>query len=230
MSRAAESPIGLLFSGGLDSSILAGELCRQGHRVQPIYVVSQLFWEADELRSAKKFLKAIASPPLRELAILQMPAHDLYGNHWSVTGFDVPDADSPDEAVYLPGRNPLLLLKARMWCQLNGISRLAIGCLGSNPFVDASDEFFVALGTLLDQATDSIVEIIRPMARFSKRQLMQLGRELPLELTFSCIHPQDGLHCGQCNKCAERRAAFQLQETGDPTRYSPTITAKQLAR
>jgi 7-cyano-7-deazaguanine synthase len=230
MSHSAKSAVGLLFSGGLDSSILAGELLKQGQSVQPIYITSQLCWEADELCSAKKFLKAIAASALRELVILQMPSRDLYGDHWSVTGVDVPDADSPDEAVYLPGRNPLLVLKARMWCQLNGISRLAIGCLGSNPFIDASDEFFVAFGALLDQATDSVVEVIRPMARFSKRQVMQLGRELPLELTFSCIHPQDGLHCGHCNKCAERRAAFQLQETGDPTRYSQTITVRQLAR
>jgi 7-cyano-7-deazaguanine synthase len=229
MNRATESPIALLFSGGLDSAILVGQLLRHGHRVQPIYVVSELLWEADELPSARRFLKAIASPALQDLVTLQMPARDLYGNHWSVTGINVPDADSPDEAVYLPGRNPLLILKARMWCQLNGISRLAIGCLGSNPFIDASDEFFVPFAALLDQATDSLVEVIRPLASFSKRQAMQLGHDLPLELTFSCIHPRDGLHCGQCNKCAERHAAFQLRNSGDPTHYSQTITASQLA-
>ena len=38
---------------------------------------------------------------------------------------------------------------------------------------------------------------------------MALGRGLPLELTFSCISPLRGLHCGHCNKCAERQAAFR---------------------
>jgi len=39
-------------------------------------------------------------------------------------------------------------------------------------------------------------------------------------LTFSCIAPVDGLHCGRCNKCAERAAAFRLTGTDDPTPYA----------
>jgi 7-cyano-7-deazaguanine synthase len=48
---------------------------------------------------------------------------------------------------------------------------------------------------------------------------MQLGRDMPLELTFSCIDPVDGLHCGRCNKCAERQKAFRSIDLEDPTRY-----------
>ena len=50
--------------------------------------------------------------------------------------------DTPDDAVYLPGRNPLLLVKAVVWCHLHGIDQLALAPLGSNPFADATDEFF----------------------------------------------------------------------------------------
>ena len=216
--------VGLLFSGGLDSSIIAGHLLARGNRVQPLYVALQLHWEEAELQSARRFLRAIADPRLEELVVLTMPAGDLYGDHWSITGVGVPDAESRDEAVYLPGRNPLLLLKARMWCQLNGIGRLAIGCLGGNPFADASEKFFADFGKLLDRATDSCVELFRPLAESSKRQVMELGRELPLEYTFSCINPADGLHCGRCNKCAERQAAFRAAEIDDPTRYAPILT------
>jgi 7-cyano-7-deazaguanine synthase len=48
---------------------------------------------------------------------------------------------------------------------------------------------------------------------------MQLGRELPLEHTYSCIRPVSGLHCGQCNKCAERQRAFAEAGMVDPTVY-----------
>ena len=41
-----------------------------------------------------------------------------------MNGNGVPDADSPDDAVYLPGRNPLLLVKAAVWCRLNAIEQL----------------------------------------------------------------------------------------------------------
>ncbi|HEY4761317.1 MAG TPA: 7-cyano-7-deazaguanine synthase, partial [Thermoguttaceae bacterium] len=64
------------------------------------------------------------------------------------------------------------------------------------------------------------VTVLRPFAQFDKRQVMQLGRNLPLELTFSCIAPAGGLHCGRCNKCKERRMAFRLIETEDPTTYA----------
>jgi 7-cyano-7-deazaguanine synthase len=53
----------------------------------------------------------------------------------------------------------------------------------------------------------------------TKRQVMQLGRELPLELTFSCIAPVGELHCGRCNKCAERQAAFHEAAIVDRTIY-----------
>jgi 7-cyano-7-deazaguanine synthase len=49
---------------------------------------------------------------------------------------------------------------------------------------------------------------------------MELGRDYPLELTFSCINPKGALHCGRCNKCHERREGFQLIGAVDPTNYS----------
>jgi 7-cyano-7-deazaguanine synthase len=49
---------------------------------------------------------------------------------------------------------------------------------------------------------------------------MELGRDCPLELTFSCIAPVDDLHCGVCNKCAERQTAFRLVNRRDLTRYA----------
>lgn len=211
--------VGLLLSGGLDSSILTGHLLAEGYQVFPLYVASGLFWEETELAWARRYLAAIATERLAALTLLQMPVADVYGQHWAITGRQVPDADSPDEAVYLPDRNPLLLLKARMWCQQAGVHRLAIGSLGTNPFPDATDEFFDTFASILNRATQSEVEFLRPLTKLTKRQVMQIGRDLPLELTFSCINPQHGEHCGQCNKCAERHAAFGLIGMADPTRY-----------
>jgi len=42
---------------------------------------------------------------------------------------------------------------------------------------------------------------------------------VPLELTLSCMKPRDGLHCGECSKCRERRDAFREAGIEDPTRY-----------
>jgi 7-cyano-7-deazaguanine synthase len=94
-----------------------------------------------------------------------------------------------------------------------------LGPLKSNPFPDSTPAFYVAYEALFNQALGGELQILRPLEQLTKGEVMQLGRDLPLELTFSCLQPVDGLHCGRCNKCAERRRAFREAGLEDPTRY-----------
>ncbi len=119
-----------------------------------------------------------------------------------MTGENVPDAESPDQAVYLPGRNVLLLGKAMIWCHLNHVPALALAPLSANPFPDATPEFFDAFQDAVNLAVEGKVRIIWPYLHLSKAELLQRGRHLPLQFTFSCIRPVEGRHCGACNKCA----------------------------
>lgn len=218
-SAFSTKKIGLLLSGGLDSCILLGHLIEQGYRVQPFYVCSQLRWEPEELRAVDAFLTSINNDHIEPLIIFDMPLKDVYGKHWSTDGENVPDAFSPDNAVYLPGRNALLIIKASIWCQLNGIDQLALAVLESNPFGDATNQFFNDFVSALDQATGKRVDVVRPFSQFDKKHVMEIGRHLPLDKTFSCISPINGRHCGACNKCAERQKAFESAGIIDPTEY-----------
>src|SRR4051794_11973571 len=121
MISSVRPTMGVLLSGGLGSCIFIAKLLEEGHRVQPVYVRPDLSWQAEELTAARQFLAAMARPTRHELALLEMPVRDLYRDHWSVSGQNTRDADSPDAAVFLPGRNALLLLKAAIWCQMRGI-------------------------------------------------------------------------------------------------------------
>lgn len=230
-SGYSHATVAVLVSGGLDSSILLADLLRQGRRVQPLYVRSHLFWEAAELRAVKRFLKALAAdgPGLPGLVVLDLPVADLYRDHWSVTGRDGPNAGSADDAVYLPGRNVLLLVKAALWCRMHGANELALGVLGSNPFADATPAFFAAFEACFNRAVGGRLRILRPFASLTKRQVIERGAGLPLELTFSCIAPVRGLHCGECNKCGERRAVFETLQWRDPTRYAQPCAANPAA-
>jgi 7-cyano-7-deazaguanine synthase len=219
-ASAAQPEIGVLTSGGLDSCILVSHLLSQGRTVWPIYVRSGLVWQAEEQRCLRRYLHQVGSPRLRELVILDLPLDDLYAGHWSITGDGVPGESTPDNAVYLPGRNILLTIKPALWCEQRGIGELALATLRSNPFDDASDDFFAAYQAALDRGGASAVKIVRPFATFEKREVMRLGRDCRLQETFSCIAPVGGLHCGQCNKCAERKAAFASAEMSDPTKYA----------
>src|SRR5947207_3064007 len=145
-------PLAVLISGGLDSAILLGDALRRHAPVYPIYVRCGLVWETVELDWLKSFLSAVRCPALEPLTVLEQPVADLYGAHWSLTGRDIPDAASPDEAVFLPGRNLLLLTKALLWCLLHGIAALALGSLGTNAFPDANPAFFKGLAELVNQS------------------------------------------------------------------------------
>jgi 7-cyano-7-deazaguanine synthase len=208
MISSVRPAVGVLVSGGLDSCILAAHLLEQGNRVQPFYIRTDLAWQSEELDAARRFLAAIACAELHELMILDLPVRDLYAGHWSVSGRNVPDHDSPDEAVFLPGRNALLLVKAAVWCQMHGIESLAVATLGTSPFADAQESFFCSFERALNYGDLASVALVRPFERFTKREVMELGRSYPLELTFSCISPRAGQHCGVCNKCRERQEAF----------------------
>ncbi len=212
--------IGVLVSGGLDSAILVAHLLDQVESVQPFYVDCELSWQPVELAALQKYLTAVASDRLKSLVVIELPLADLYTGHWSLTGRQIPGAATPNEAVYLPGRNLLLIIKPALWCQMHGIGRLALGVLGSNPFDDATPEFFAGLENVLARLGQPPLKIERPFGKMHKKEVMQIGRDFPLGLTFSCIKPIDGLHCGRCNKCAERQAAFQLIEMTDPTKYA----------
>jgi 7-cyano-7-deazaguanine synthase len=214
------SPLAVLVSGGLDSAILLGEALRAGAVVDPLYVRCGLSWEAVELQHLRCYLDAVHTAKLRPLTILEMPVRDLYGEHWSTTGRCVPDAHSPDAAVFLPGRNVLLLAKALLWCHLHGVPTVGLAPLESNPFPDATPAFFATYQNAVNQAVGGSVKVWLPYLGLAKSAVMQRGRDLPLGLTFSCIHPIDGRHCGVCNKCAERRRAFADARMPDPTVYA----------
>ncbi|MBW3600113.1 MAG: 7-cyano-7-deazaguanine synthase, partial [Planctomycetes bacterium] len=66
----------------------------------------------------------------------------------------------------------------------------------------------------------SRVAILRPYAALGKRDVVLRGRTMPLEKTFSCIAPAHNLHCGACNKCAERQRGFLEADVPDPTLYA----------
>ena len=214
-------PVAVLTSGGVDSAVLAADLARQGSVVQPLYIRLGLAWEATEEIYLRRFLDTLPADlrPL-PLVVLDLPIADVYGTHWSVSGSDVPDDTTPDSAVYLPGRNLLLLAKSTVWCALHGVEVIALGTLKGNPFADSGTEFLSLFGSLVHLGLDLPLEVRTPFASCTKAQVLELGRDLLLEHTFSCIAPVEDRHCGRCNKCAERRHGFAQAGIEDCTHYA----------
>src|SRR5881394_4052587 len=111
----------VLLSGGLDSAVLLADEASRGD-TQPIYIGAGLAWETAERAIVARLLD---SPPLRgrarPLVALSVDMRDVYAaTHWSVEGRP-PGYHTPDEDVYLPGRNVILLAKAAVYCAAAGI-------------------------------------------------------------------------------------------------------------
>jgi 7-cyano-7-deazaguanine synthase len=212
----------VLLSAGLDSAVLAASEARRD-RVQPIYVSTGLAWESSELAALDRLLaEAPLTGALAPLARLKFTVTDLYpATHWALRG-EPPAFDTPDEDVYLVGRNVALLSKAAIYCARQRIGRVALGPLAGNPFPDATAEFFEAMAHALSLGLAHPLAVDAPFAGMDKSDVVRLGVELgvPLALTLSCMNPQMGLHCGRCSKCRERRDAFSDAGVGDPTAYA----------
>ena len=209
-----------LVSGGLDSFLLVHRLLRRGAQVVPVYIRGGLIWESAELAWLKRWLAQLRPSRLEPRTVLHIPLRTLYGSHWSLTGRGVPSSESPDAAVYLPGRNVLLLGAAAVFAAQQGASTLAMGTLAGNPFGDATPAFFRRFSVCLSEALARPMRITTPLQRFTKSRLVASAASEPFELTFSCLRPRGLRHCGQCNKCAERRRAFRTARVPDPTTYA----------
>jgi 7-cyano-7-deazaguanine synthase len=210
----------VLLSAGVDSAVLAAlESTRRA--VQPIYVSTGLAWEAGELAMLERLLQAPVYARLAPLARLSFPVGDVYPpSHWALRG-EPPAYETPDEDVYLTGRNIVLLSKAGIFCAQEDIGRIALGPLAGNPFPDATPAFFDAMSHALSLGLGGRIEVAAPLATMRKRDVIRLGAELgvPFELTLSCMNPRAGRHCGRCSKCRERRDGFRAAAIADPASY-----------
>jgi len=209
-------------SGGLDSAVLAAHEA-QDHVVHPVYVAAGLAWEQGEQEIVRRLLSL---PPLagraEPLVRLEFSLRDVYApTHWALTG-QPPSYDTPDEDVYLHGRNVALISKAAVYAATRNIPRIALACLSSNPFPDATPEFFDTFSRALSLGLDAPIDIATPFANMHKDDVVKRGAELGVrfELTLSCMNPVGTTHCGLCSKCRERRDAFHDAGVTDPTPYA----------
>ena len=211
--------VAVLTSGGLDSSILLANLAKTTV-IHPIYVRFGLPWEDQELDALNAFIEEISNKNVARLVELQVSISAVYKNHWAITEINVPAAGEPDESVFLPGRNIILLSMSATWCSINHVHNIAIGSLLGNPFPDASHQFFGDFGRSLSQGMAHTITITAPYRNLTKPQIIRQNQELPIHLTLTCMAPKQGAHCGECQKCEERQISFEYAGVTDITDYT----------
>lgn len=212
----------VLCSAGLDSAVLVA-LEAQTAEVTPAYIAVGLAWEAAERAALDALTKTnLFGGRVRPPVVLSFDMRDVYPpSHWAIRGIP-PGYDTPDEDVFIDGRNVVLLAKGAVYAARVGIGRVALGPLAGNPFPDATPQFFTTMAHALSLGLDRSIEIVAPLATKRKAEVVKLGLELgvPLGETLSCMNPgEEGRHCGGCSKCRERHDAFVEAGVPDPTDY-----------
>ena len=209
----------VLVSGGIESSVLVNDALGRYDKVTPLYVRNHLRWEDTEVFCLKNFLRGFKQNNLRPLVVLDMTMRDAYDNHWSITGIRIPSGKTGDDSVYLPGRNVIFLSKAAVYAAMKNISVIEIGVLRGNPFPDSTRQFFKKMSDVLSTGLGHAIQVKAPFQKMRKEDVIAMGKKLSLEFTFSCLNPKGYEHCGECNKCVERKKAFFAAGVFDKTRY-----------
>jgi len=216
----APARIAVLFGGGIESTALVRRFLDQGSAVVPVRVHCGLIWDDCESAHARRFLAANACNRLEPLREIRLPLNDFLGSHWAVTGRNVPLAGSQAADLEIPLRNLTLLSFALYQVRHEPGTSLALGTTADNCYRDGSREYFDRCQEVLSLEAGHPVEILTPLIDLNKTQVIQQSDRETLALSFSCVHPSEGRHCGGCIKCGRRKASFQAAGIADPTDYA----------
>ena len=212
----------VLFSGGLDSTVLASHLISKGAEVR-LLSIDYGQRHAKELAHGEDLAKHMNLP--RKSLLLPDLGDLLKGSSLTDDSVELPKGHYAEEsmkATVVPNRNMILLALAGGYALSSGFDTIAYAAHAGDHFIypDCRPEFAEAMEKALGLADWNDLSLYRPFVDMTKADLVNLGTELesPLGMTWSCYAGMD-VHCGKCGTCVERKEAFELAKVPDPTKY-----------
>jgi 7-cyano-7-deazaguanine synthase len=197
----------LLLSGGLDSAVLlAREVAGRGQRP---FCVGFGYGQRHrkELWCAAKIAKHYGCEYQQEV----IPIGIFRGSALTFSG-PVPHGHFEDpiqKATVVPNRNMVLLALAAALAVGRGENEILFAAHAGDAriYADCRLEFVNTISWAMDLACG--VTVLAPFLAMTKRDIVQLGRELavPMEMTWSCYEGGE-VPCGLCGACCERNEAM----------------------
>ncbi len=126
--------------------------------------------------------------------------------------------------TYVPGRNIIFLSFAASYAEAIGAGKIFIGAnaIDYSGYPDCRPEFIRSYQAMLARGLKSStqgkpIEVVTPLIRLSKAQIVQLAFKLkvPLSLTWSCYNGRFK-PCGVCDSCRLRAQGFAQAKMKDP--------------
>jgi len=198
--------VGVLFSAGVESSSLLVYYLEKGYITLPLYARCGLPWEKAELKWSERLWASLKRRYSRLLPLRVFSENGLQPHRGDVE---------------IPLRNLTLVMGAVVRAYDRGVRRLAVGSLGIYPFPDNNREYFQRLENLISEGLRENVRLETPFMGMEKWEVIrEFHGRISYKLTFSCMKPVRGKHCGICEKCLERKEGFSKAGVPDPTNYA----------
>ena len=212
----------VLFSGGLDSTVLVYDLLNEGADLKLLSIDYGQRHEK-ELKSSSEIAEYLELK--HEILRLPMLNNLLGGSALTDPSILLPEghyAEDSMKATVVPNRNMILLSLAAGHAISLQFDTVAYAAHAGDHTIypDCRPEFATAMDEAFKLCDWNTVSLYRPFVQLSKHDLVRKGKELgvPFEKTWSCYAGNDK-HCGKCGTCVERKEAFELVGLLDPTEY-----------
>lgn len=153
----------------------------------------------------------------------------LTGSALTDTSVAVPDGHYTDEsmaATVVPNRNAIMLDIAVAVAIAVRADAVAFGAHAGDHTIypDCRPEFVERFARSVQTANEGLLvpgfQVLAPFLTLTKTDIVRVGEALavPFARTWSCYRGE-GVHCGTCGTCTERRKAFRDNGIADPTVY-----------
>jgi len=223
----------LIYSGGLDSTVLLYHLLNEGHEVHTLSVnygqrhACELSYAAEisQMAASSHKMAALSSiQPLLAGSSLTSPEIEVAEGHYT---------EASMRSTVVPNRNMILLAVATGHALSMGAEKVAYAAHSGDHTIypDCRNEFADAMAEAIRLCDWKTVELIRPFVDLTKADIIRRGIQLnvPFEKTWSC-YKGGKVHCGRCGTCIERREAFDLANHKDPTSYAEDAPETEVLR
>lgn len=218
----------LVYSGGLDSTVLLYKLVKRHDVVALNFNYGQLHWK-NEATCAVTNCARLEVP----LVGCELPfVKEEFKSKLLTKAEEIPEGHYTDEsmkATVVPFRNGIMLSVAAGYAVSKGCKKVFIANhAGDHPiYPDCREEFISAMrkairyGAVQDYYE---IDLQSPFCNMTKSEIVELGARLAVRFTatWSC-YKGGKIHCGKCGTCVERKEAFQLAGVEDPTRYEDVL-------
>lgn len=215
----------LIYSGGLDSTVLLYHLLHEKRQVTCINFFYGAKHNDRERRAAKLFCTAL-KVPLVECELGFMKAFN--------SALTRPDMEIPEghfeaakmKSTVVPFRNGIMCSIAAGLADSIKCEDVYIAVHGGDHHIypDCRNVFITSMCGATRNGTYSKVEVWAPFLFARKSAVVQYGSQLevPFNKTYTCYNGRKK-QCGRCGACVERKEAFKIAGVQDPTIYEEAL-------